>query len=140
MPISIGSQKIHGPSICIVCGKSKGGSVRKHRKIREIFEMRVPGNWEMCDEHKKLHQEGFIALVEAIQPSHTLQESGKITSGGDPHRTGKIVHVRYELAEQLFATAIDRSLPMVFCLPDVSERFKDMMRNAAQVADQKQGF
>jgi hypothetical protein len=132
--------RISGPAICIVCGKTHGGSVKRHRKLRDQFEMKTPGNWDMCDEHKKLHQEGYIALVEAIQPSHTLQEDGEIIAGGDPHRTGKVIHVRYELAEQLFQTAIDRSLPMVFCLPDVATRMADMNSTAADGSKKSQGF
>lgn len=99
--------------------------------------MKVPGQWDMCTPHKKLHQEGFIALVEAVQPPHTLQEDGKIIADGEAHRTGKITHVTYELAEQLYRTAIDRSLPMVFCHPDVSKCFESVMRHAAQIADKK---
>lgn len=132
--------KILGPTVCIICGKSNGGSVKKNRKIREIFEMKVPGNWDMCKEHKKAHQEGYIALVEAVQPECTLLDNGDITANGEPHRTGKIVHVKYETAEQLFKTAIDRTLPMVFCLPDITKRFEDMVRHAAKAADKKQGF
>lgn len=124
--------KVLGPAICIICGKSDGGSVKKHKKIREIFEMKVPGNWDMCKEHKKLHQEGFIALVEAVQPDHTLLDNGKITDNGEAHRTGRVIHVKYDLAEQLFKTAIDRTLPMVFCLPDITKRFEDMVRFAAK--------
>lgn len=117
------SPKVLGPAICIICGKSEGGRVTKHKHIREAFEMKIPGNWDMCKPHKKLHQEGFIALVEALPP-----EDGK----DEAHRTGKFIHVKYDLAEQLFKTAIDRSLPMVFCMPDISKRLEDMVRFAAK--------
>lgn len=126
-----------GPPICIICGKTEGGSVLKNRKIRRRFEMKDAANWYLCTEHEKLHQEGFIALVEAVQPSHTLAEDGTVTEGGDPHRTGKVIHVRFELAEQLFQTRIDRSLPLVWCHPDVGKRLEAMQREAAIVADEK---
>lgn len=124
-----------GPAVCVICGKSKGGSVTKDKHIREIFEMKKPGEWDMCKEHKKLFQEGFIALIEAVEPAHTLLDA--IPVQVEARRTGKIVHVRYELAEQLFRTAIDRTLPMVFCAEGVTQRFESMMRNAAQVSDKK---
>lgn len=117
-----------GPAICIICGKSAAGSIKKHQHIRDAFEMKTPGQWDLCKEHKKLHQEGFIALVEAVPPG---------LEGEEAHRTGPITHVRYELAEQLFKTAIDRTLPMVFCYPDVSSRFKEMVGIAGALADKK---
>lgn len=126
-----------GAPICIICGKTEDGSLKRKLKLRRKFEMKDPANWGLCVEHEKLHQEGFIALVEAVQPSHTLAEDGTVQDGGDPHRTGKVIHVRYELAEQLFKTAIDRSLPMVFCLPNVAAQMTEMSKTAAKAADKK---
>lgn len=119
-----------GPAVCVVCGKSKGGSVLKHPPIRDIFEMKVPGQWDLCKEHKKLFQEGYIALIEAMEPETLLIDDGQLSPSREAVRTGVITHVRYELAEQLFKTAIDRSLPLVFCKPNVSKRFEEMLKFA----------
>lgn len=75
--------------------------------------------WGFCPEHKALKNQGFIALVEC-DPDKTREH----TPAG-AHRTGRIVHIKEEVARNLFNTNLgDKGL--AFIEPGVLEKLAEI--------------
>ena len=50
--------------ICIICGKEfDTGALLLDKRLRKQFDQHTTTGIGMCPEHKKLHEEGYIALV-----------------------------------------------------------------------------
>ena len=98
-------------TLCPICGKeAETGNLLLDRNLRERFEMKTPTHWDLCPEHKKLHEDGFIALVEVLDNT----KGGGTLNAGKVHRTGLICHLRRSVAETLFGEDFPVSVPLVF--------------------------
>jgi RNA polymerase subunit RPABC4/transcription elongation factor Spt4 len=99
-------------AVCPVCGKQHDKGLLIDRQMRDRFEnRRTPTHWDMCPEHKKLKDDGYVALVE-IDPSK---------SSGDKldevWRTGTVAHLRASVWPNIFDVPVpDRGL----CFVDAS--------------------
>ena len=61
--------------ICIVCGQEKeSGALLLDQKLRPKFNQKTCTGWGLCDEHQKLKDKGFIALV-GIDPEKTTENT-----------------------------------------------------------------
>lgn len=87
---------------CPVCGKlhETGCILLQSRNIdHPKFERDTLTGWSLCPEHKKLHEEGYLALVEIAEPQY-VKEKYKLEDA--PQRTGRVMHVRRTLAAEIF--------------------------------------
>lgn len=114
-------------AICPICGKdSETGAILIDTRMRDRFEMRTPTHWDLCPEHKKLHQDGFIALVEVKNTVMTRN-----LKPDEAVRTGLMCHVKREVFLQLFGAGAPADIPMVFVEPGliqgINERVNDEM-------------
>ena len=89
--------------VCIVCGKPYDtGCILLDRRLRQVFNTHTTTGWGLCPEHQKLHEEGFIALIEC-----DAEKSGNPAPGGtvkpeNAHRTGLIAQIRREAFSKVF--------------------------------------
>lgn len=67
------------------------GSILLDKRLRPSMEKNTVTHWELCAEHKKLFDEGYIALVELTREPHGGEDVLRIP------RTGQIAHI-YEAA------------------------------------------
>jgi len=65
---------------------------------RRGLELKV--NMGMCPEHKKLKDEGYIALVGCDESKTPI--NGNMSDPRDAHRTGEVAHVRSSIWANLF--------------------------------------
>lgn len=116
--------------VCQVCGTVYDtGSILLDTRIRngklvDSMDRNTVTGYGLCEEHQKLFDEGYIALVECSNTNtrNTLTQANAI-------RTGNIVHLRREVAQRIFNTDQPADLPMVFIEIGVIEKLKAMMED-----------
>jgi hypothetical protein len=101
-------------------------------KLRNTFERNTITGWGLCPEHKKLHEDGFVALVEANPPKKYPQANLKPE---DADRTGNICHLRRTVADDIFNVKLDPKLPMIFVEPGVIDKLKGMTEGGGTNAE-----
>ena len=102
--------------VCDICGKrhTHNAEILIHKNLRAIPQDKRVTGWGLCEEHDRLFNEGYIALVGAHAP-----KGATTLKAGDAHRTGDIVHLKRAAFEETFDSAIPDDLPMVFVEPEV---------------------
>lgn len=112
---------------CIVCGAAYNtGAILMDTRIRngklmESMERNTITGAGLCEEHQKLFDDGYIALVECDNTSDQQRLRPE-----NANRTGNICHIRRSLADQIFNIKISESLPMVFIEVGIIEKLQDM--------------
>lgn len=78
---------------CTVCGVAYDtGAVLLHRFLRPVLNDRTVTGVGLCDTHRNMRAEGYIALIEANEAKERL---------------GRIAHIRREA----WSTMFDQSMP-----------------------------
>lgn len=99
---------------CVVCGCTYNtGAVLLHKRLAKTLEEHTLTGRGLCPEHQKLHDEGYIALVEVDPELSRPMPNGNLTAK-TAHCTGTIVHMRREFFKQVFTTPIEDDTPFVF--------------------------
>lgn len=117
--------------ICVVCGKVEPtNSILMDPQGNPIFnESHLITGYHLCEEHQKLYDEGYIALVVINSEKSTVLEEGDEVGVVDPydiHRTGTIIHVTRKLAEKLLPEAYDNKHPMIFISGEIADYLNDL--------------
>jgi len=108
--------------ICPVCGvEFDSGELLMDRRMRETFEMRTLTGMEMCDEHKRMVDDGFIHLIVV---KNERRNGADRLKPEDADRTGEVVHMKREAATRLFNVQIDG--PMLFIDEEVAEQIRQI--------------
>lgn len=112
-----------GYAVCPVCGTRHDEVVLLDSRMKETLERENFTGFALCPEDKKLHDEGYIALVVAASvpegvPFHEQFNAAK--------RTGEVIHIRYTVAAQIFNTDLSK-LEMVWIDVDGAKKIKTMM-------------
>lgn len=116
-----------GQHICRVCGHAfDSGEILLHRNLRSIPKNARVTGWGLCPEHQKLYDDGYIALIEAKNPPN-----GTTMHLEDANRTGRLVHIRREVAIDIFNIDIPEKLELMFIEPGVIEKLEEMMKPEA---------
>jgi len=82
-----------GHYICPVCGQNHGEEVLLNRFLRPTLTQNEFLGFAMCEEHQKLRDDGYTAMIEV---------SNKPTGLADAIRTGQIAHIRNTAWPNLF--------------------------------------
>lgn len=111
-----------GRNQCPVCGEihDENSAVLLHKQFKDIEDQVI--DIELCKEHKKLHDQGMLALVGIVPPE---DEDKQKLSVGEPERTGNIAHLTYEYFEEI--TNVDppsKDVPMVFVDDEVIQMLR----------------
>lgn len=127
--------------VCVVCFKSfDTGAILLDTRLRDRFEHQTTTGLGICPEHKKLMDDGFVALVEC-DPDKTVtyEEEGQATAKPeDAHRTGMIVHLRRSAFERIFNVPVPEKM-ICFIDPDAVKMIKDMRPEEEKNADNDDG-
>ena len=63
--------------VCLVCGTAfDTGSILLDKRLRASMERYTTTGWDLCAEHQKLSDDGFVALVECDPESIGHQSGG----------------------------------------------------------------
>lgn len=75
--------------------------------------------WGLCPEHRQLHEQGFVALVECDPEKSGNPGVGAKISPSRVYRTGKLAHLKREAFVDIFNVAAEPNTPCVFVDPGV---------------------
>ena len=105
--------------VCLICGKTYDtGSLLLDKRMKARFDMyTVTGNG-LCPEHEKLHKDGYIALVEC-DPEKSSITGSTVHRPEECYRTGRLAHVKREVAKSLFNITIPNDMPLMYVEPAV---------------------
>lgn len=79
---------------CPVCLKTfDTGNLLFDTRLRETFERNTVTGYELCDEHRKVVEDGYVILVEVRE---------RPRNGEDPYRTGNTAYIKRHVAKDIF--------------------------------------
>ena len=79
---------------CPVCLKTfDTGNLLLDDKLRDVFEKYTVTGYELCEEHKKVVEDGYVILVEVRE---------RPQKGQDPYRTGNTAYLKRHVAKDIF--------------------------------------
>ncbi len=110
-----------------MCGtKHESNEILIHKKLKDIPEDKRITGYELCPEHQKLHEDGYIALVVAKRYSTDGRTRMKL---GEGDRTGEIVHMKRAVFSKLFDVDEEvASLEMIYIDEEVLGKIKAMQQ------------
>lgn len=92
-------------AVCPVCHKVHNhGGIVMNMKLKSIPEKQALTHVALCEEHQKLFDNGYVAIVEAdLARSETTHEGGgtRVKPGG-AYLLGRCVHIREEKCAEIF--------------------------------------
>lgn len=110
--------------VCPICGikHTYGTEILLHKQLKKIpKDQRVTG-YGLCEEHQKLLDDGYIALV-AVNNAPT-QADNAVLKVENADRTGDILHLRKTIFNEMFNTTISDEQKFVFIDKEVCEILK----------------
>lgn len=103
-----------GFSVCPVCGIKHDEVVLLNRRLRNTLTPNEFMDWVMCPEHKKLMDDGYIALIEVKNQPKNFQ---------DADRTGNIAHIYRDAWDAAFTIPAPAG-PIAFVEEGILSKFK----------------
>lgn len=80
--------------------------------------------WGLCTEHRRLFDDGYVALVECDPQRSGLPAGGECLELGQAYRTGRVAHMKCEVFARTFDVTIATAQACVFVEPGVIERLQ----------------
>lgn len=112
--------------ICPVCGTTfDSGAILLDRRLRPSFEMHTTTGYDLCPEHQKLHDDGYVALVEC-----TNGGSDADMKVWEANRTGRVAHIKRDAFKRVFNVPLDPKLPMTFVDAEVIDKLQKMQEGS----------
>lgn len=117
--------------VCLVCAKPfETGALLLDLRLAPSMAPHTITGWDLCPEHRTLHEQGYIALVEC-DPKHSGQPSGgDRLSPAQAYRTGRLAHLKREAFVTLFQVAVEPNTPCVFVDPQVIPMLQKMQSSS----------
>jgi hypothetical protein len=114
--------------VCVVCGATfDTGAILLDRRLRASMQRHTATGWGLCAEHRKLFDDGYVALVECDPQRSGALASGDRMTPEQAYRTGPVAHLRREVFARVFNVPIAAEQPCVFVEPGVIERLQSRM-------------
>lgn len=118
--------------VCLVCGQAfETGALLLDRRLRASMDHHTLTGWDLCPEHRRLHEAGFVALIECDPERSGTTEHTRTLQPGAAYRTGQLAHLRREVFARVFNVEMDPGQPCCFVEPGVIERLKAMVEPPA---------
>jgi len=108
---------------CLVCAKEFNVGILLNRRLSNSLEPKTLTGYGLCDEHSKLFEDEYIALI-GIDESKSTITNGNILPE-NAYRTGSVAHVKYSVLERFFNVPINKSLPIIFVEDAVIDKLKE---------------
>ena len=111
---------------CPICGTLHDVGILLDKRLKDSMEQYTVTGYDLCPEHKELHEKGYIAFIGVPDDYHP--QDG-IVNISDTSRTGDVVHIRRELVKQMIPNIPDDHLaqPLVFIPQESIDQIKEMM-------------
>ena len=104
-------------AVCQVCGVEHMTGVLLHKHLRPIKN--TVTHYEMCEEHQKLADDGYVAMVVIDEAASTIINDS--VKPGEEYRTGEIIHARQKVLNRLLDVEITNKV--IFIDDEVAEKF-----------------
>lgn len=96
--------------VCVVCGAEYDtGTILLDKRLKATFDLLTVTGYGMCDDHKKLREMGYVALIEADRNQSKVtskieegEQVERIEGIENAARTGKFAHVGVAAFAELF--------------------------------------
>lgn len=115
---------------CPICGTLHDVGILLDRRLRDSMEQYTVTGYDLCPEHKELHENGFIALVvPAISPAEDVTHLKVETA-----RSGKYLHIKREVLKNILVNvpAEHIELPMLFIKEDAFNWFEQQTNQVTE--------
>ena len=115
---------------CPICGTLHDVGILLDRRLRDSMEQSTVTGYDLCPEHKELHEKGFIALVvPAVSPAEDVTHLKVETA-----RSGKYLHIKREVLKNILVnvSAEHIELPMLFIGEDAFNWFEQQTNQATE--------
>lgn len=114
--------------VCVVCGTTfDTGAILLDRRLRASMQRHTATGWGLCTEHRKLFDDGYVALVECDPQRSGALANGERMTPEQACRTGPVANMRREVFARVFNVPIAAGQPCVFVEPGVIERLQSRM-------------
>ena len=113
--------------VCLVCGKAfDTGNLLLDRRLRASMERHTTTGWGLCEEHRRLSDAGYIALVECDTGRSGLAESDDRLKPEQAWRTGRVAHLKREVFAKVFDEPVEETQACVFVEEGVIAKLEAM--------------
>ena len=117
--------------VCEVCWEVfDTGSILMDRRLENSMGHKTVTGMGLCQEHKKLFDDGYVALVE-IDPEKSTINNGVVEFSG-AWRTGNVAFIRREQANVMFDGKIG-TRAMVFVQPELMDYLRKFLPSVEEV-------
>ena len=115
--------------ICPICGvqHEHDCGVLLDKRLKQSMERFTTTGYGLCEEHSKLHQDGFIALV-VIDESKSEFENGNLKPD-KAFRTGEVLHLKREVAKDIFSDFEHVEMEFIYIDSEAANKIKGMVQS-----------
>lgn len=111
--------------VCPVCTTRHDTGFALHKRLEPVLESPITEGWGMCPSCKKLHEEGYVALVACDADKSTKERDGSVTLES-AYRLGPLVHLKGDVWGAIFNAPLPPK-GMAFCELEVVELLKSKL-------------
>ena len=109
-----------GVTVCPVCDAQQDKDVVLDRRLKSTLPKRVFTGFELCERCTDMERDGYLALVEI------LPESPEPYNPETVKKTGRLAHIKREVASKLFSVQIP-DVPLIYVEQGVVAKLEAMM-------------
>ncbi len=118
--------------MCVVCGQPYStDSIFLDRKLGKRFEQYTITGWGMCEEHQKLKDDGYVALIGCDEEKSSRTPNGNIDPDG-AFRTGEIAHLKTTAWENIMNVSVPDQM-ICFCESEVINALEKMKTQSEEI-------
>jgi hypothetical protein len=114
--------------VCLVCANPyETGAILLDRRLRASLEHQTTIGWGLCPEHRELHEDGFIALIECDPEKSGNPAADAMVKPENAYRTGTVAYMKRDVFTQVFNLAAAPDLPAVYVEVGLIARLQSMI-------------
>ena len=114
--------------LCLVCGLNfDTGGILFDRRLRQRMQRHTVTGWGLCGEHRRLFEEGFVALIECDPERSGVPADQDHMRPEQAWRTGRLAHLKRETLARVTHVTLAPDVPCVFVEPGVIEQLGTMI-------------
>ena len=111
--------------ICPICGIQHAFDcgILLDTRMKDNLDKNTVTGYGLCEEHMKVWQDGYVALVE-IDPEKSLKIESSTLNSNNAWRTGRIINMKKDCFEEIFNRPVEE--PMAFIDIELFDQLQNM--------------
>jgi hypothetical protein len=115
--------------VCLVCAAPyETGAILLDTRLRASLERQMTTGWGLCPEHRELHENGFVALIECDPEKSGNPAAGARVKPDEAYRTGAVAHMKREVFSEVFNLPVAPDVPAVYVEVGLIARLQSMIQ------------